>query len=173
LRIELEKQSQTLGISNSVRFVGYQANVADWFALSNLTVLPSFYEGLPLFAIESLASERPMVATAVDGTTEVILNEKTGLTVPPGKPLEMAAAIQRILREPAWAKGLARSGRKWVVEHFSQERQVRLTNEFYLHAWMQRQLSRGIASKPSWDDHYSTPGTISTPEQSEWISKTE
>jgi glycosyltransferase involved in cell wall biosynthesis len=167
LRSELEERSRAHGMLDSVRFVGYQANVADWLALADLTVLPSFYEGLPLFAIESLASEKPMVATAVDGTAEVVLNEKTGLTVPPGKPMEMAAAIQRLLRDPTWAKDLARSGRKWVLEHFSEERQVQLTNEFYLRAWMERQQPRSTGSKTACDDQSSKRGTISAVEQAE------
>ena len=50
--------------------VGSQSNVADWLALADITVLPSLYEGLPLVAIESLAAQRCMVATAVDGGEE-------------------------------------------------------------------------------------------------------
>ena len=84
LRRELEEQSVQLQIQDNVRFVGFQSNIADWLAIADVSVLPSLFEGLPLVAIESLAAQRPMVATAVDGTTEVIVNEKTGLSVPPG-----------------------------------------------------------------------------------------
>ncbi len=76
-----------------MRFVGYQSNVADWLALADLTVLPSLFEGLPLVAIESLAAQRCVVATAVDGTTEVFTNENTGLTVPPANAHALAEAI--------------------------------------------------------------------------------
>jgi L-malate glycosyltransferase len=164
LRDQLEQHARVRGISNSVRFVGYQSNVADWLALADLTVLPSFYEGLPLFAVESLASAKPMVASAVDGTGEVVINEKTGLTVPPGRPMEMAEAIRRLLRQPDWAKSLGRSGQKWVFEQFSQERQVRLTSEFYLQAWDRRQATGNSVAKTLTSD-------LRAIKESEWISR--
>jgi len=135
LKSELEKRVADLGISDSVRFVGYQPDIRDWWALADLSVLPSFYEGLPLSAIESLAMECPIVATAVDGTPEVVLNEKTGLTVPPGDPKSLASAICQMLRDPAWAKQMARAGRQHVLNEFSIETLVKKTQQLYLHAW--------------------------------------
>ena len=135
LRSELEAQARALGLSESVRFVGYQANVPEWLALANFTVLPSFYEGLPLAAIESLAAGRPVVATNVDGTPEVVVDGKTGLTVRPGDARRLAEAICLLLREPELRQCLGRTGRKWVLERFSKERQVQQTQELYLRAW--------------------------------------
>jgi glycosyltransferase involved in cell wall biosynthesis len=132
---ELLDQTRKLGIENSVRFVGYQSNVADWLALADISVLPSLFEGLPLVAIESLAAQRPMVATAVDGTPEVVINERTGLTVPPENAQKLAEALVRLLRQPELRQRLAHAGRQWVLEHFSQEQQIRKTQELYLHAW--------------------------------------
>ena len=132
LRQELEQQSQQLGLQENVRFLGFRNNVADWLALCDFTVLPSFYEGLPLVAVESLAAGRTMVATAVDGTPEVILNGRTGITVPSGDPQALGAAICSMLRSPALRQRMAEQGRAYVLERFSQERQVCETAEFYL-----------------------------------------
>ena len=134
LRAELEQQSRKLGLEENVLFLGFRSNVADWLALSDFTVLPSFYEGLPLVAVESLAAGRTMVATAVDGTPEVIVNGRTGITVPSGDPRALAAALCTMLRSPDLRKRMAEQGRSYVLEHFSQERQVRETAEFYLAA---------------------------------------
>jgi len=127
-----------------VYFLGFRSNVTDWLALCDFTVLPSFYEGLPLVAVESLAAGRAMVATAVDGTPEVIVNGRTGITVPSGDPAPLSAAICSLLRSPALRQRLAEQGRAYVLEHFSQERQVRETGEFYLET-----LGRTASSVPS------------------------
>jgi glycosyltransferase involved in cell wall biosynthesis len=140
LRDELESRVRDLNLQNSVRFLGYQPNVVDWLALADVTVLPSLWEGLPLAAIESLAAGCPVVATAVDGTPEVVVDRETGLTVPPDDPELLAGAICQLLRDPELRERMGEAGRKWVIEHFSQERQIRQTQELYLNAWEQRQL---------------------------------
>lgn len=134
LREQLEGQSRVLGLTLSVRFVGHQSNVSDWLALAEFTVLPSYYEGLPLTAIESLAAGRTVVATAVDGTPEVVVDGKTGLTVPPGDPPQLSEAIIRLLRQPDLRRNLAAAGRQWVIDQFSHTRQVRATEELYVRA---------------------------------------
>ena len=142
LREELERQSAALGLAASVRFAGHQANVADWLALGDLTVLPSFYEGLPLVPMESLAAGRPVVATAVDGTPEIVVTGKTGFTVAPGDSTALAVAICTLLRDPELRQEMGRAGRQWVLENFTQERLVQRTEEFYLTVWQRRARRR-------------------------------
>lgn len=134
LRDELETYAAKAGFSTSVRFTGYQSNVADWLALADFTVLPSFFEGLPLAAIESLAAGRTVIATAVDGTTEVVLDGKTGLLVPPGAPGPLAAAICRLLAAPELAQSLGSTGCQWVREYFDAQYQVMKTERVYENA---------------------------------------
>jgi len=135
LRPDLERQASLLGLEKSVRFMGYQPNVTDWLALADITVLPSFFEGLPLVAIESLAAGTVVVATAVDGTPEVVVDGKTGLTVPPGDSSQLSDAICRLLRDPVLRRKLGDAGRNWVWERFSREGQIQRTQELYLRAW--------------------------------------
>lgn len=129
---ELQEQVQRLKVAERVSFVGRQQKLEDWFALCEFTVLPSFFEGLPLVAVESLAAGRPMVATAVDGTPEVIVNGKTGLTVPAGEPSALATAICRLLRETDLRQTMGIAGRRWAIENFTQKMQLDKTQELYV-----------------------------------------
>lgn len=134
LRSELEAQVRALAIEDAVRFVGYWPDVRDWLTVADLSVLPSFHEGLPVTPVESLAAGCPVVATAVDGTPEVVVHEKTGLTVPPGDPRALAKAVCRLLGSPELRKSLASAGRAWVLERFSTERMTERIQQLYLKA---------------------------------------
>ncbi|MFB3813633.1 MAG: glycosyltransferase family 4 protein [Terriglobales bacterium] len=135
LRPELERRIAQLNLQRSVFLVGQQRDVRDWLAMADINVLPSFYEGLPLAAIEALAMAKPMVATAVDGTPEVVRDGETGQLAPAGDPAKLAEAIRDMLRNPARAQEMAQAGRRFVVENFSIETLVRRTQELYLDQW--------------------------------------
>jgi glycosyltransferase involved in cell wall biosynthesis len=141
-RSALEEQTRKLRLTTAVRFVGYQANMPEWLALADIAVLPSLYEGLPLFAIEALAARRPVVATNVDGTPDVVVNEKTGLIVPPGDADALATAIMRLLDDTALRLELGCAGRRWVEGRFDRRIQIRHTEELYLRGLFGTEPSR-------------------------------
>lgn len=147
LKDELNSLARELKLNETVRFVGFQSNVADWLAVADIGVLPSFYEGLPLTAVETLAAGLPLVATAVDGTPEVVLHGKTGLLVPPGDPEAMAGAIRQLARQSELRQELAKAGREWVLQRFTIERQVEQTSSLYLSEWQRYSRSSAPVSK--------------------------
>jgi glycosyltransferase involved in cell wall biosynthesis len=140
LRPELEGFVAANGLAGSVRFVGRQTDIGKWLALADLTVLPSLWEGLPLAVIESLAAGKPVVATAVDGTPEVVVDGKTGFTVPAGDPVRLAEAVNRTLSNPIRAREMAQAGREWVLREFAMQKMVQSTQQLYLRA-MEEKLS--------------------------------
>ena len=129
---QLQQQVTGLGLQGAVDFVGFQSNIEQWFSIADITVLPSFYEGLPLVAIESQAAGTPLVASAVDGTPEIVINEETGLTVAPGNSSALAEAICKLLEDPLLRQQYGSAGRSLVFQKFSQEQQIRKTEQIYL-----------------------------------------
>lgn len=147
LESELKTVTRDLNLDPIVRFVGFQSNVADWLAAADIGVLSSFYEGLPLAAAETLAAELPIVATAVDGTPEVVIDGETGLLVPPGNPVAMAEAILTLARQPELRHKLAIAGRERVLKQFTIQRQVEKTSNLYLDEWRRRTNSEAELSR--------------------------
>jgi glycosyltransferase involved in cell wall biosynthesis len=141
LRAELQNYAGALGLGAAVTFAGYQTNVPDWLALSEFTVLPSLFEGLPLAALESLAAGRAVVATAVDGSAEAISDGETGLLVPSASPAPLASAICRLLEAPELAHQMGAAGRRRVEQDFDQTRQVNETEAIY-------EMALGLAGAP-------------------------
>jgi glycosyltransferase involved in cell wall biosynthesis len=132
LKSQLQEKTERQQLQDAVRWVGFQPNVEDWLALATMTVLPSLFEGLPITAIESLAAGRPMVATAVDGTPEVVIDGQTGVLVPAGDAVRLAEGIVKLLRDEPMRQRLASSGRALVLNHFTHKKQVGQTQQLYL-----------------------------------------
>jgi len=105
-RPALEARAAELGLADRVRFVGKvdHDRVGRWMAAGDLFVLPSLSEGLPTVVCEAMNCGVPVVATAVDGTPEIVRDGETGILVPPGDAPALAAALARILDDPALAE---------------------------------------------------------------------
>ena len=120
----LKRQAHALGIAERVRFLGHRNDVPDLLAACDVFVLPSLYEGLPLSVLEAMAAARPVVATAIDGTTEAVVPGVTGLLVPPADPTRLAGAIRALLEDGALARRMGEEGRARVCREFSLRRMI-------------------------------------------------
>jgi glycosyltransferase involved in cell wall biosynthesis len=94
-------------------------------SLADVFVLPSLWEGLPLVLIEAGSLGRPMVATDIGGTREIVTDGETGLLVPPADPAALAAAVHRLLADPVLAARLGENARRTIPPLFTLERMVR------------------------------------------------
>lgn len=131
LRADLEGLVLERGWAADVLFTGYQSAVKDFLAAADIVVLPSLFEGLPLVAVEAGAMSRPMVATDVDGTSEVVVDGVTGLLVPPADPGRLAHALIDLARNPTRREDMGAAARKFVVERFGIEQHVAQHAAFY------------------------------------------
>ena len=130
-RPALEAQTRALGLNNRVVFLGYRDDVDNLLASCDLFVLPSLFEGLPLSVLEAMAAGKPVVATAIGGTDETIIDGETGLLVPPADPAALANAIRRLLADPILSRRLGTAGRARVHQQFSAQNMVRRITEIY------------------------------------------
>ena len=128
-RAELECQADQLNLD--VRFLGQSAEVRRLLARADVVVLPSLQEGMSNAVMEAMAAERPVVATRVGGTPELL--EGRGILVPPSDPEALADAIERMLDDPSHAALLARRAQAWsranLHVHRMVEEHVRIYSE--------------------------------------------
>ena len=141
-RAGLSALAGQLGVAERVVFAGHQTDVRTWLAAMDLFVLPSDWEGMSNALLEAMAAGLTVVATAVGGTPEVVVDRVTGLLVPPRDPQTLADAILRLLRDPDLRKQMGKAGRERVVEHFSVERMVERTEALYEQLLARKGLAR-------------------------------
>ncbi|ETX09180.1 MAG: hypothetical protein ETSY2_01030 [Candidatus Entotheonella gemina] len=128
----LQAQAKDLGVHDNVIFAGFQRDIPAFLEAMDIVVLPSLHEGLPLTAIEASAMAKPIVATAVDGTPEVVRDDTTGILVPPAAPDDLANAVLTLLQRPDLAFRYGAAAHAWVRQQFDLQRQVDETERLYL-----------------------------------------
>lgn len=124
-----------LGLGDAVTFAGFvpQNEMPAFYAALDVLAHPSVEEPFGLALVEAMASARPVVAVGAGGVPEIIREGVDGLLVPRAQPEAMAAALVRVLSEPALAKRLADSGCAHVRIAFSPERQATAILAIYRH----------------------------------------
>src|SRR5262249_61113946 len=87
--------------------------------------------GLPNAIMEAVAARRPVVASAVGGVPELVLDGQSGFLVPPRNPAALAGALDRLLTDPARADAMGRAGRAYVEKHFTLRRMTEQHDRLY------------------------------------------
>ena len=131
LRADLEALAEQLGIADRVVFPGTRRDIPTVLAALDVFVLPSRFEGLSLALLEAMAMARPVVATAVSGTVEVIRDGETGLLVPPEAPDALAARIREMWTHPEQARRMGENARRLIVERYTIQAVARAYEEVY------------------------------------------
>jgi glycosyltransferase involved in cell wall biosynthesis len=110
-REALEAEALRLGLEERLLFVGERRDVPVLLAASDIFVLSSASEGLPVSVIEAMAAELPVVSSAVGGVSELVVAGETGLLVPTGDADELAAALELLITDPELRRRLGAAGR--------------------------------------------------------------
>lgn len=137
----LKQQCADLGVTEAVRFVGFQENVDAWFDLFDVFALPSLAENHSIALLEAMRAGRAIVATAVGGNTESVTNKIEALIVPPADPASLATALIRLATDKELAEGLARAARLRFEREFSETVMLQSTAR-----WLEGIVDRALTS---------------------------
>jgi glycosyltransferase involved in cell wall biosynthesis len=130
-RAELERRAHELGVVRDTLFLGYQEDVAPFYAAFDALILASGNEGTPVSAIEALAAGRPVVATRVGGVPDVVRDGEDGFLVEPGATGELADRLARLARDPELRQRMGGHGRSRVLPRYAVERLVDDVDRLY------------------------------------------
>jgi glycosyltransferase involved in cell wall biosynthesis len=117
--------------SDRIHFLGVRKNAAGYLRYAHAFVLSSIRDGLPRAMKEAMAQSLPIITTNIEGPTELVTDEESGLWVEPNNPEALAQAIKRLSESPELCKKLGDAGRQRLVEQFSSEAFVDNTYKVY------------------------------------------
>lgn len=131
-RSRLERRIGDLGLGNRVRIIPPERNIWNLYAASDIVVLPSVsHEDFPNVVLEAMANSKPVIASAVAGVPEQVVDGETGILVGPGEPEELASAMTRLIRSPELRQRLGAAGRRRFERNFTAERAARRYFDLY------------------------------------------
>lgn len=130
-RAALATRVASLGLAAQVRFLGERADVGDLLAGCDVFAMPSLHEGLGIAALEAMAAGRAVIASAVGGLADAIVDGRTGLLVPPDDPCRLADALESLLRDSELRAALGAAGPQRVAERFSAASMVAAYERLY------------------------------------------
>lgn len=128
---DMRRLADELSLAESISFLGHRDDVPDLLTAADCFLLSSRSEGVPQAVTQALGSGLPVVATAVGGVPELIIDGRTGLLVPAESPPQMADALRRVADNKALASQLGQAGRAHVEAHYSLRAMLNATEALY------------------------------------------
>jgi glycosyltransferase involved in cell wall biosynthesis len=131
LRSELQALVDGAGLTDHVRILGWRDDAWSIIEASDLVVHPTLHEAFCSVIIESMALERPVVATDVAAAREQIDDNQTGLIVPSRNPEAIEAAVEQVLAHPEQSRRMGVDARASVVARFNFPKMMDLYESIY------------------------------------------
>ncbi len=131
---ELKQQVEGLGLKSAVNFLGNQNNVPEILSHADILVLPSLWEGMPNVLLEAMAAGLPVVATSVDGSSEVVEDLVTGFLVDKQDHGQLSKALIKLGLDGKLRRDMGEQGRKRVISNYSLSSFINAFDELYLTA---------------------------------------
>ncbi|MEO1429929.1 MAG: glycosyltransferase family 4 protein [Cyanobacteria bacterium J06633_8] len=120
-RAALEQMTADFGLTDNVNFVGYksQSEVREYFEQTDVFVLSSFAEGVPVVLMEAMAAGVPVVAPQIAGISELVEHNVSGYIVPAGDKTHLAQSIEKLLSDGELRGKFGTAGRNKVEKEFN------------------------------------------------------
>lgn len=131
LKTSMLKLAHQLGIESRIIFSDFRQDVPDILNAVDIYCLPSLWEGLPIGLLEAMAMKKAIVASAVDGTKEVITDEQNGFLVPPQCPDKLANALTRLVTNPELIHTFGDKAYEVMKEQFNVATMTRKVERIY------------------------------------------
>jgi glycosyltransferase involved in cell wall biosynthesis len=130
LRPAVEEHARRLGLAGRLHLLGWRRDVPRVMAGLDVVLLTSLWEGLPRVVPEAIAAGRPVVATAVDGTAEILRDGENGFVARPHDRDGLAARVLRLIEDPALGRRLAETASP-LLREFDIDEMVRAQEDLY------------------------------------------
>jgi glycosyltransferase involved in cell wall biosynthesis len=132
LRPVVEKTIVEMGLEEKVLFLGIRDDVPKLLRASDIFVLSSDYEGVPLAVLEAMTDGKPVIATGVGRVSELIEDGVSGILVPPRNPEMLAKGILQLAKDTELRHLMGQAAQKRALEHFDISRTAREYEALYL-----------------------------------------
>lgn len=119
------------GLEKTVRFLGFRKDLVEVMSAFDLFALPSAAEGTPMVIYSAMALGLPIVASKVNGSGEILENERSALLIKPADAGELTTAIDRLLAAPVLGRALGDAAKKRIEERYSAEKSVKIFESLY------------------------------------------
>jgi glycosyltransferase involved in cell wall biosynthesis len=128
----LVDKAASIGIQDSVFFLGYRENIAEVFSICDIVVLSSYAnEGVPQSLLQAMAMQKPVIACAAGSIPEIVLDKKTGILVEARNPDALARGISLMLDNTELTEKVAFNARKYVESNYSLSNMVEKIESIY------------------------------------------
>lgn len=143
---EMKSAAAEMGLADNVFFTGLRDDAREIIAASDLFVLSSQFEGMPISVLEAMGTHTPVLSTRVGGLPEMIVDGEEGMLVDQGDPDKLAVSICSLLQDEKKRHSLADGAYVRARDEFDVRTMVRKTEELYLELTGQRQLTGAQSS---------------------------
>jgi mannosyltransferase len=133
----LRARVEAAGLTERVRFLGELAiaDVPPWYQRITIYAFTSRNEGFGLTLLEAMAAGNALVAARSGAASQVVIDGRTGILVPPGDAEALAAALEPLMRDPAAAAAMGQRARDRAVDDFGIDSEARAVAAVYEKVW--------------------------------------